>query len=165
MRMYRPEDLRPGDIVLCEGEIDVFDPLGLIIKWATDNPFVHALVVGNGELIEAVENVSVGPLDKYAPVGWRFEVAGASPAQIQSMIAAAKTRVGQLYGYKALLEDGARYILHIPIWRKLSPYDLTCSGLVCWSYLQAGIRLTYAPLPSPADLSFSPVLVGPRPWQ
>jgi cell wall-associated NlpC family hydrolase len=164
--MYNPADLKPGDIILCTGELHVVDIVGLLIQWATNNPFQHAALVGNGCLIEAVEpDVRTAPLDEYAECGWRYEVAGATPEQAQTAIAAAMSRIGQPYGIKALLEDGLRYILHVPLYRRLDPHDLVCSGLVAYSWQQAGITLTYEPLPSPASLSYSPLLVGPRPWQ
>jgi hypothetical protein len=159
--MYRPEDLRPGDILLCEGDLDVRDPLGLIILWASDNRFQHAALVGDGEILEAVDEVRAVALDAYAPVGWRFRVAGASPAQRRAAVAAARSRVGQPYGYRNLRTDGTT---RIPLYRRLDPHDVVSAGFVAWAFEQAGIRLTWEPLPSPASLSYSPLLVGPRPW-
>lgn len=159
--MYRPEDLRPGDIILCEGEIDVSDPLGLLIVWASDNPFQHAALVGDGELLESLDVVGTVPLDAYAPVGWRFQVAGATPGQLRAAVRAAKGRVGEAYGYRALVRESGR----VPLYRRLDPHDVVSSGLVCWAFAQAGIRLSWEPLPTPATLSYSPLLVGPRPWR
>jgi hypothetical protein len=158
--VYRPEDLRPGDIILCEGELDVRDPLGLLIVWASDNPFQHAALVGDGELLEAIDEVGAVRLDAYAPVGWRFEVAGATPAQLRTAVDAVRSRLGEPYGYRELRAAGGR----IPLYRRLDPHDVVSSGLVCWAFAQAGIRLSCEPLPSVASLSYSPLLLGPRPW-
>lgn len=159
--MYRPEELRPGDIILCEGELDVRDPLGLLIVWASDNPLQHAALVATGELIESRDVVGVAPLDAYAPVGWRFQVAGATPAQLRSVVAAATRRVGEAYGYRALTREAGR----VPLYRRLDPHDVVSSGLVCWAFAQAGIRLSWELMPTPASLSHSPLLLGPRPWR
>ena len=159
--MYRPEDLRPGDIILCEGDVDVRDPLGLLIVWASDNPFQHAALVGDGELWEALDVVGTAPLDAYAPAGWRFQVAGATPGQLRTAVRAAKARVGEAYGYRALARESGR----VPLYRRLDPHDVVSSGLVCWAFAQAGIHLSWEPLPTPATLSYSPLLVGPRPWR
>ena len=159
--MYRPEDLRAGDIVLCEGGLDVRDPLGLLFMWASDNPFQHAALVGEGELLESVDVVGVAPLDAYAQVGWRYGVAGASPAQLRTAVAAARCRIGEAYGYRTLVREGGR----IPLARRLDPHDVVSAGLVCWAFAQAGIRLSWEALPSVASLSYSPLLLGLRPWR
>jgi cell wall-associated NlpC family hydrolase len=154
--MYDPEDLRPGDIILCEGELDVRDPLGLIIMWASDNRFQHAALVGDGEILEAIDEVTAAPLHQYAPVGWRYEVAGATEAQREAAVAAARRRLGEVYTCRSLGR--------VPLYRRLDPHDVVSSGLVTWAFAQAGIRLTWEPLPTPASLSYSPLLIGPRPW-
>ncbi len=158
--MYRAEDLRPGDIILCEGALDVRDPLGLLFVWASDNPLQHAALVGDGELVEGLDEVGTVPLDEYADVGWRFEVAGASADQLRAAVTAARSRVGQSYGYRAVLAAGMR----IPLYKRLDPHDVVSSALVTWAFGQAGIRLSWEPLPSVASLSHSPLLLGPRPW-
>ena len=158
--MYRAEDLVPGDIILCEGALDVRDPLGLLFVWASDNPFQHAALVGEGELVEGLDEVGTVPLAEYAHVGWRFEVAGASPEQRRAAVAAARSRVGQPYGYRAAMGAATR----IPFYKRLDPHDVVSSALVTWAFGQAGIRLSWEPLPSVASLSYSPLLLGPRPW-
>ncbi len=163
--MYHSEDLRPGDILLCEGEVDVRDPLGLLMVWASDNRFQHAVLVGDGELIEAIDEVGVAPLDAYAPVGWRFTVAGATEEQVRHAVDAARRRVGEPYGYDGVLRDARRLEGRIPLARRLDPHDIVSSALVCWAYEQAGIRLTWERLPTPGSLSHSPLLLGLRPWQ
>ncbi len=160
--MYDPKDLRPGDILLLEGALDVSDPIGLLIVWASDNRFQHAVLVGDGELIEALDSVQAAPLDKYAPVGWQYKVAGASDAQVRMAVAAARGRVGQPYDYRQALRDGGG---RVPLARRLDPHDVLSSTLVCWAYEQAGIRLTWERLPTPGSLVHSPLLVGPRPWR
>ena len=158
--MYRPEQLRPGDIILCEGVVDARDPIGLMFVWASANPFQHAALVGDGELLEAIDQVGTVPLDEYAPVGWRFEVAGASAEQRRAAVTAVRSRLGQPYGYRTLVAAGAR----IPFYKRLDPHDVVSSGLVSWAFGQAGIQLSWEPLPSVASLSYSPLLLGPRPW-
>ncbi len=158
--MYRADELRPGDIILCTGALDVRDPLGLLFVWASDNPFQHAVLVGDGELLEGLDAVGAVPLDEYGPVGWRFEVAGASDEQRRAAVTAARSRVGQPYGYRAVMAEGAR----VPLYKRLDPHDLVSSALVAWAFGQAGIQLSWDPLPSVASLSYSPLLLGPRPW-
>ncbi len=159
--MYRPEDLRLGDIILCEGALDVRDPLGLLMVWASDNPFQHAALVGDGELLESLDVVGTAPLEAYAPVGWRFQVAGATPVQLRTAVSAAQARVGEAYGYRALAREGGP----VPLYRRFDPHDVVSSGLVCWAFARAAIRLSWQPLPTPASLSYSPLLLGPRPWR
>lgn len=162
---YRPDDLRPGDIILVEGR----SLLDRAIEWATASPLSHAALVGDGELIEANwPVVRTVPLGAYAADGWAFGVKAGTvngDGQRRKAVGAAQSRLGQRYGVTALFEDGARYLLHLPLYARLNPRRLTCSGLVAWSWQQAGIRLTWAILPSPYDLACSPVLDGPRPWR
>lgn len=159
--MYRPEDLRPGDILLLEGDVDVFDPIGLFILWASDNRFQHVALVGHGELIEAIDQVGVVPLDAYAPVGWRFRVPSATPEQVEDAVRWAEGRIGHPFGQHELTM--AHEGLRIPFYRRFDPHDTIAAGFVCWAYEQAGIQLTWQPLPTPASLLYSPLLVGPRP--
>lgn len=166
--MYSVGELQPGDVLLMVGrpELTLGGALDAGIEWATDSPFDHACIVGEGELIEALWRVSVSPLNKYASNGWAYRVE-ATDAQKTAAVAWMKARFGQTYGVKDILADAARDILHLPLWPANSPrakQRYTCSGLVTAAYASAGVMLTYAPWPSPADLSFSPLLVGKRPW-
>ena len=164
---YRWTDLQPADVLLMEpNPSEGFLPhlLDLGISWATTSPFVHAAIVADGHIVEALWHVTRSPLAKYEGSGWVFRPQ-ATDAQKAQAIAWAETRVGQQYGLEALLEDAARDIAHIPLWPRLNPRSVTCSGLVAFAYEHAGYRLTAAPIPSPADLSYSPLLIGPRPWE
>lgn len=168
--VYDPSTLRPGDIILCVGKADLSlgGALDASIEWATDSPFDHAALVGDKELIEGLWRVTLSGLGKYADsTGVAYSVT-ATDAERAAAVAWMKSRVGQSYGVKELLEDAGRDILHLPLWPKGSPrakQRYTCSGLVAAAYAQAGVTLTWAPWPSPADLSFSPLLVGKRPWE
>lgn len=156
--------IRPGDILLVRpaGPSDLF---GRLICWATVNPYSHAaLAIDTLHVIEALETVRISPAEKYQGRADVYAV-NASEEQKHSAVEAARTRLGQVYGLRALLADAERDILHVPVWARLRPQGLTCSGLVAWAYAQAGVLLTHAPLPSPADLSYSPLLLGTRPWE
>lgn len=164
---YRVEDLTPGQVLLMT--IPATEPiwdraLDAAIAWSS-GPFVHAALVGHGELIEQLSTVQTSPLDTYCENGWAYTVAGATPAQADATVAWALAHRGQPYGIDAILQDGLMYDVHQ--WRPLhdDPRYVTCSGFVerAWR-VGAGIRITDQPLPSPTSLAFSPILGGPRPW-
>ena len=157
--MYNPKDLKPGDAILVKGN----SILSAAIRFATVNPYTHALIVGNGCLLESSWVIEQSPLDKYATTGDVFTI-DATDAQKVLAIEWMEKHIGQAYGIAAILEDGARDLAHIPIWPRLNPRSVTCSGAVAMAYLKSGVVLTYACLPSPADLSYSPLLIGKRPW-
>ena len=156
---YREADLRPGDIVLVEGG----GVLGSLIRWSTANPFTHAaLATGHGALIEALSRVTASPATKYEAIGWVYRCP-VSDADRERVMRAAWERIGQRYGVRELLLDAARFDLHLtPRARPL--HHFTCSGLVVACYQASGLTLTCAPWPAPADLAYSPLLEGPRPW-
>lgn len=165
--MYVPADLRPGDILLMtEGQGNFLArSLDRMIVWSTANPFVHAAIVGEGHLIDPVWRVERGPLDRYRGNGWRLRPR--VPEEIRALaVRWAERRVGNVYGVREILADFARYDLHFvrPRWYRWRPDHWTCSGFVTAAYAAAGHSLTLAPAPSPGDLSYSPLLVGPRPW-
>lgn len=164
---YDPASLQPGDVLLMVGRptLTLGGLLDAAIEWATVSPFDHAAIVGDGCIIEALWHVTQSPIDKYAGNGWAYRVEGAAPNQGLRAAAWAHTRIGRRYGVREILEDGARDILHIPLWPRVHPIRYTCSGLVAAAWRQAGVRLTWAPWPSPMDLAESPVLLGPRPWR
>lgn len=163
--MYHPDDLRPGDVLLMVGRprLSLGGVLDALIEYATVSPFDHACIVGDGHLVEALWHVQRSPLDKYAANGWRFSV-NATEEQKAAAVAWMEQRIGWIYGIRELMRDGERDILRVPMWPRVAPQRFTCSGLVAMAYQQAGVRLTLAPWPSPADLSYSPLLVGARPW-
>lgn len=157
--MYKAQDLHPGQILLMVNHSWIDKG----IQWATDNPYSHAAQVGDGELIMAAwPKIVTAPLTLYEASGWAFDVDGATIADIAVVLKAIKSRIGQPYGLGELAADAGRDIFHLPIWHNFSPGYYTCSGLVAWAWKQAGITLTFAPCPSPADLSYSPKLLGAR---
>lgn len=166
---YDPALLRPGDIGLVAGHAPHQSISGRavddLIDWATVNLFHHAFIVGPGTaLVESLWLVTNSPLAKYAETAWIYRV-NATPEQAEAAARWAQSRIGQRYGIAAILEDAARDIAHVPIWPRMNPKRVTCSGLVALAWQHAGVSLTHAPIPSPADLSYSPLLVGPRPWE
>lgn len=157
---YDPASLLPGDIILVEGN----SPLSTLIRWATGSPLSHAaMYIGAGSLVEALWKVSLSKSDKYIETGWAYRV-DATEAQRERLVVLAVKKLGAPYGLRELLEDGVRDFMHIPVGARWQPKRYTCSGLVAHLWEQAGVKLTYAPLPSPADLANSPLLNGPRPW-
>ncbi len=164
---YTVESLEPGMVILCmSGKHGPFWGRFLddAIAWSS-GPFVHAAYVGDQHLIEQVAPVRTAPLDKYAENGWAFHIDGMTPDKAQAMINWGMKRLGQHYGYRAILEDAALYDLHY--WGALRdhPSYPVCSGFVeRAARCGAGIAITEQPLPSPTSLAFSPRLIGPRPW-
>ncbi len=166
---YRAEALRPGDVLLMTtGPKQSLGSrlLDVLIAVSEGNPFVHSCLVGDGHLIDPTwPSVQQAPLDRYSRSGWAFRV-HTGEMRRQAALAWAEAHVGNPYGIGELFADAARYDLHIvlPAWYRWRPGRWTCSGFVSQAYLAAGVTLTRAPLPSPADLSYSPDLIGPRPW-
>ncbi len=167
---YRVQDLLPGDVLLMTRSLRDGLParlLDVLIAWSEGNPFVHACLVGDGHLVDPTwPRVEHGPLERYMRNGWAFRVR-AAPMQRQAALSWAEDHVGTPYGIEELLADAARLDLHVvlPSWYHWRAGRWTCSGFVTRAYLEAGVALTHAPLPSPADLSYSPALVGARPWR
>ena len=166
---YDPKDLRPGDCILTVGRerLSLDGALDMGVEGATDCPFDHCAMVGEGVLLEQLITMTVSPLDKYQENGWRYAIP-ATAEQRAAAVAWMKARVGAPYGVKELLEDAARDLLHLPLWPKGHPKAdarYTCSGSFVMAYLQAGFWVTHAPWPSPADIAFSGVPVGARPWE
>lgn len=165
--MYVPDDLEAGDILLMvEGKGSLpARLLDRLIAWSTGNPFVHAALVGDGHLLDPLWRVERAPLGRYAANGWRFR-AKAPEAVRKAAAAFAEGRVGNPYGLRELLADFARFDLHWvrPSWYRWRPQRWTCSGFVTAAYASEGLQLTLAPAPAPSDLSYSPLLTGPRPW-
>lgn len=137
--------------------------LDRLIAWSEDNPFVHAAIIGEGIIVDPVWRVEHAPRRRYQANGWVFRVQ-ATDAQRRAAARWAESRIGQPYGIAEILADGARLDLHLGFVYRLHPRRFTCSGFVAAAYAAAGVQLTHAPLPSPADLSFSPLLLGRRPW-
>ena len=166
--MYDPHTLEPGDVILVAG---VHWSHGLVaglldaaIQWATVSPFHHAALVGEGVLIQSLATVQTGPLDAYTADGWVFHVDAPSRACARAVQWAMAHR-GNPYGVGAILADALMDVAHVqPPARWCRPRWVTCSGFVERAYSRgAGVPFTWRPLPSPADLAASPVLVGPRP--
>lgn len=168
--MYTPDEVHCGDVILVVPKIHqaLWDKvLNEGIQISTVNPFAHAAMVVRHHnqltIAEALFRITLSPVDKYAQNGWRFSTS-LSTVQEEHLSRAAITKVGQLYGASMVWEDFLRDDIHLDIHPKLDPRHLDCSGYVWWAFQQAGEVLTYAPVPSPADLSYSPRLHGPRPW-
>ena len=167
--MYDPASLQPGDILLMQASARE-GPLARLLDWAISrseaNPLVHTALVGRGAIYDPLWHITISSLDRYAQNGWAFRV-NATPEQKAAAVTWADAHLGQPYGVREILADAARYDLHIvlPSWYRWRPHRWTCSGFVTEAYRQAGVILTDAPAPSPADLSYSPLLVGPRPWE
>lgn len=164
---YDPSQLHPGDVLLMTeaAHEPVWDHLfDDLIAGFSGGYFVHAALVGDGHLIEQIDPVTISPLDKYTANGWRYAVALTSD-QREGLLHWAMARVGQLYGIKALLLDGAYFGLHIPAILRDHPQRVTCSGFVAEAFHRgAQVPITRQPLPAPISLAFSPLLLGPRPW-
>jgi len=169
---YQISDIQGvGDIILVT-QSHQFHGLGSafdeIIKWATVSPFEHTAFVitdahGHLVLAEALLHVTLSPLDKYAETGYLFHTQ-LDVTQQQRLSDAARSKVGQFYGWEMLIEDAVRDLAHIDWAPPLNPRVLDCSAFCEWAFEQAGQRLTWAPAPAPSDLSFSPILLGRRPW-
>ena len=167
--MYDPATLRPGTILLMERnprEALPAQALDVLIAASEGNPLVHAAIVGEGHIVDPVWTVRDVPLDTYAANGWVFRVA-ATDAERAAAVAWAEARIGQGYGLGELAEDAARFDLHLvlPAWYKVIRPRMTCSGFISAAYASAGVRLSYAPAIAPSDLSYSPLLIGTRPWE
>ncbi len=155
---------QPGDLILVYRGNGLFDKL---VQWATVSPFYHvAMVVGQQRLIEAAfGGVRYQPVDKYAGRAEVLSPAGATDVQRAKAVAAVQLYWRQAYGWGDIVADALRLGLHVPTgyrWRTWHHYD--CSCLVANAWALAGLPLTFAPAPSPADLGWSTILTGPRPW-
>lgn len=167
--MYDPAKLAPGMILLMTSSPHGSLParvLDWLISASEGSPCVHACMVGDGHLIDPVWHVQRAPLDRYAENGFAFRVQ-ATDGQRRMAVAWAEARVGQRYGLAELLAEGARLDLHIMprAWYRWRPQRVVCSAFAARAYLAAGVRLTWDPLPTPASLSYSPLLIGRRPWK
>ena len=169
---YQVSDIHGVGDVLLMTQSHQWHDLGSVldeaIKWATVSPFEHAAFVVTNEqgdlvLAEALLHVTLSPLEKYTATGHVFHT-NLSATQQRVLSAAARSKVGQFYGWEMLLQSAARDIAHIDWTPPLNPRQLDCSAFCEWAFEQAGQRLTWAPAPAPSDLSYSPVLAGPRPW-
>jgi len=156
--------VQAGDIVLVSRGNGILDKL---VQWATVSPFYHAAIALNeSEIIEAAfRGARYNSLATYAGRCSVLTVAGATPEQGIAAANYAQGYIGSAYGWKDIIEDALVLGLHVPggyRWRSWHHYD--CSCLVAAAWADGGTQLTLAPAPSPADLGWSPVLVGPRPW-
>ena len=160
---YNAKNLACGDIILVRGHPGLWPPgswLDAGIELATLSPYAHACLVGaHGRIINPLWHVQYSPLDRYAADGDAFRVVSATPEQRQAATQWARRRIGLDYGLKELLEDGARDLAHIPLLPRIHEQHWTCSGFCAAAYLAAGVTLTRAVLPSPADLFNSPLLL------
>ncbi len=145
--------IRPGDVLLVEGDTRV----STAIKYLTQSTWSHAaLHVGNahnkpGEdppvLLEAdiIEGVRIVPLGRYAAMHTRIcRPFGLTPEDLEQVIQAAVSRLGQKYDLKNVT-DLARYLLPIlPVpgrWRRRmlalgsgEPTRAICSTLIAQAF-------------------------------
>lgn len=153
-----------GDVVLVRRGTGVFDKL---VQWGTCSPYFHAaIVVSETDLIEArMSGVKRNSIAEYAGRSDVLSVAQADPAQRKQAVAWAESKLLLGYGWRDILADVLRIGLHIPTGYRFWHWKhFDCSCLVTAAWRAAGIELTLAPAPSPADLGWSPILDGPRPW-
>lgn len=150
-----------GDMVIVRRHN--LNPLDLAIELATNFDGVHVAMVGDGYLIEALFHVQASPLDKYGKFGVVFRPMVMESVKVRA-VEFAKSKIGQRYGIKQLLEDGLLDIAHVSIGARFYPRHYTCSLLYSTAYAVAGWPVTYAPLATPADLGYSPVFKGDRWW-
>jgi len=156
----------PGDLLFIHGT----DLLATLIEWAESNPFSHVIVVKNdheGYQAYPGRKIEIVNIDKYLldPANEIYTCPILTDEQRSQIIATAESFVGGNYGYKDIVADGLRYILHLKIHDISDTSTLDCSMFAYECYLKAGVRLTWAPVPSVADLSYSPLLIGKRPWE
>ncbi len=155
---------KPGDIVLVRRGTGILDKL---VQFFTTSPYFHAaMVLEGGDLIEAAfGGVRRVDGDKYAGRSDTLSPANATDAQRAAATQWAREKLLLGYGWHDILADALRLGLHVPVgyrWRTWRHLDCSCLCAAAWA--TAGLPLTFVPAPSPGDLGFSPVLVGPRPW-
>lgn len=149
--------LRPGDIVLVEGDTRI----STAIKYLTQSTWSHAaLCIGREDssdtvgrtgplLLEAdvVEGVIIVPLAKYE--GFRLRVCrpvGLTEDEIARVVEAARSRLGHRYDLKNVF-DLARYLIPVPPvptrWRRRmialgsgDPTRAICSSLIASAFQQ-----------------------------
>lgn len=168
---YAVDQLLCGDLLLMRRANPVLSPDGLLdagITASTVNPFEHAacVVSQNGRLVivEALWHVTISPGDKYTANGTIFRPVAINVTQQRLFSEALLAKVGQRYGLSMVWDDFLRDDLHVDVHPRLDPKHLDCSGLADYGYQEAGYRVTYAPVPSPADLSYSVAFTADRPW-
>jgi uncharacterized protein YycO len=158
---------QPGDVVLVSRGNGLFDRL---VRWATVSPYFHAaIMVSETDLVEArLHGVKRRPLSEYGGHATILTVSGANPGRrakaVQFAIESANANLP--YGWRDIVADALRLGLRIPVgyrWFRWNSYD--CSALVAECWRVAGVSITYHPAPAPADLGWSPVLIGPRVWE
>jgi len=151
-----------GDILLVRRQ-GIYERL---IDWATTSDCSHVAIEGDGHLIEAAyRRVEHAPLNKYAGQCDLAQVLGASRQQRFAAVAWLESRIGTPYGWSDIWLDFERLGLHLNVgqrWLRMSHFD--CSCLAAAAYATAGRPITFVPVPSPADLDYSAMLVGPRSW-
>jgi uncharacterized protein YycO len=131
-----------------------------VIEWFEVGWASHAaLCDGDGNVIEArLHGIAVRPESEYATDGVAYRALNSTPEQAARAVKFARSLVGTPYGFKDVLVDGLRYLLHINA-PKLAGRHLDCSCLVNEAWKAGGITLTRRQVPSPADLAASPFLV------
>jgi uncharacterized protein YycO len=149
----------PGDVVLVRRASGLFDRL---VQFGTVSPYFHsAMVVDTGRVIEAdFHGVQYTTLYTYKFSGDLWVPQGVTDAQRAKAVAFCEARLGKPYGWKDVLEDLGRIAFHIPFgynWVHWSHFD--CSCLIAAAWFNAGRPLTRTPIPTPADLGWSEILL------
>lgn len=159
--MYHVADLHAGDILLVHNaHHSLFDWL---IELATNAPWDHAAYVADPSdaqhgLIEGLWRVTASPLNKYQADGVIFRPLHCPLPTISRITEWLRHRLGDPYGVTELLLDGGLDYLHLTCLQRIKVRYYTCSGLLAVAFRANGYPLTFAPFPSPADLSYSPLL-------
>lgn len=155
---------KPGDLIFCHGNRII----SRIVQWAQANYFSHVfLVVSEDKCIMVINGRRVELVDLNAflndPNCYVYTCPILTDEQRKEIVSEALEHIGDKYGYLTAFVQALRYVFHVQIRDdELRPFN--CSTLVHYCYLKAGVRLTWAPVPSVADLAHSPLLVGYRPW-
>jgi len=157
--------IKPADLIFYSGKT----VRARLIEFAQVNPFSHVVMfIGCNCVIEVLpwQPIHVVSADKYldSPDSYVFECTVLTERDRYRIVNIAKSYIGTPYNIRQLFEQAARLFFHLPIKRGYSSKSFDCSTFVHHCYLQAGIRLTWAPVPSVADLAYSPLLAGKRPW-
>jgi uncharacterized protein YycO len=152
-------ELRPGDMILCNGEGGVFS-MRSAIKGVSASKFTHAaLYVGNGQVIDATDCYGVKQRSLNEVMGTQTEVyvlrnARLTDAQRTAVVEAAQKFVGGSYSKGGC--GGAATFGHKP-GKDTHDRDKMCAEVVWDAYFNAlgGTRVTSGNLPAPGDLGRS----------
>lgn len=162
---YHVGQLQPGDVLLMVGGG------GAPWDWALDaaiacsegSPYTHAAQVvpdpaSGVRIAEQLWRVQYSPAEKYAHNGEIYRPTRTTSVMLDIIARWWAGHQGRIYGVAEILADAGRLDLHLPFWAHWHPRHYTCSAAVAQGWWHTGWPLTRAPLPSPADLAYSPRL-------